>query len=308
LKGIVSASVMNPNSRTCEGAQHALFTDILQYLDWIEDPKGEKPKCGVMTRSTGLIQGGSFSTREQFPWQVSILAKQNNEPFGHRGSGSLISMKHVLTTAASVGSVVTKKLLPLSIDRIKLFLGTLKYDEATFFGSIEVDSNGIAEILVHPNARYDLLHIANIAIISLKNRIQSSSFISPVCLWREGDDIDKVSGQISYGVGYGINEMGKVSGVRKQARMLITSNSYCNQFYDTKAVQSKYLCAQGDVIELACKGDGPLYIKRSGAWFIRALGNSMFSFPNGTCDPQKPILYEDLAYYKDWIADNARDV
>jgi len=308
LKGIGSITMKHPASRTCDATQHSLFTDVLEFIDWIEDPTGEAPKCGVMTRSAGLVQGGSFSTREQFPWQVSIL-KSVNEEFIHRGSGSLITMKHVLAEASAVSDheEETKKMIALDKHRIKLFLGTLKFDEATTFGSIEVNGDGIAEILVHPNALDGRPSVADIAIISLKNRLHRSKFISPVCLWT-GNDADDSIGLTAYGVGYGRDESGQISGIRKHAKMFIISDSECNSFwrqFKTSTNQSEYFCALGTETESACGRDHSLYVKRNGFWFIRGLLSLVVAINDGVCVLGQPLLYESVAFYRNWIAANS---
>jgi len=284
-----------------------LFVDVLKYKHWIDDPE-----CGVMSQSAGLVQGGSFSTREQFPWLVSISVDLNNDgKFIHSGSGSLISMKHVLAEALSVCSVQaeTKKLIATENNRVKLVLGTLKFNEATTSGSAQINGDSIAEIVVHPDARDEVPNIADIAIIKLKNRLQRSNFISPVCLWTGSDEINQIFDQTSYGVGYGRDESGKNSEIRKHVKMNIKTDSYCNQYWNDRianAPQSKYFCAKGDGTSTTCNYDDPLYIKMNGIWFIRGLLSMMFEFDNGTCNPTKPMLYEDLAFYKNWIAANMK--
>jgi len=174
-----------------------------------------------MSQSAGLVQGGSFSTREQFPWLVLISVDLKNDgKFVHSGPGSLISMKHVLVKAASICSAQaeTKKLIAISNNRVRLFLGTLKSDEATASGSVQINGYGIAEIIVHPDALGNLPRIADIAIFKLKNRLQRSNFISPVCLWTGSDEIDQINNKTSYGVGYGRDESGKNSEIRKHVR------------------------------------------------------------------------------------------
>jgi len=315
LKGIVSASIVNPNGRPCDATHHALFTEILKYLDWIDIPSRkvengveEEVKCGVMSESAGLVQGGRISSRETFPWIVSIFVEDFGK-FSHFGSGSLISSKHVLATATSVAlrDKATNKMVAVEKSRVKLIFGSLKFDEITS-DSVEVDGDGIAEILVHPNAHGSLPRTANIAIISLKNRLHKTNFVSPVCLWQESSES---IGSASYGVGYGVDETGSYSGIRKHVKMLITSDLYCIHHYRnvmTTASHSKYFCAQSDGTATTCSNDDPLYIKINGTWFIRGLLNAFSYFADGTCDAQKPILYEDIALFQDWIATNSRDV
>lgn len=60
-----------------------------------------KPECGLMVGSTSLVQGGSKSEREAFPWLVNIFTKFHGAEL-YAGSGSLISDQHILCAANSV--------------------------------------------------------------------------------------------------------------------------------------------------------------------------------------------------------------
>lgn len=58
-------------------------------------------ECGLMSPSTGLIQGGHKTERETFPWIVNIFTKYHGVSL-YAGSGSLISDRHILCAANSV--------------------------------------------------------------------------------------------------------------------------------------------------------------------------------------------------------------
>lgn len=60
-----------------------------------------EPACGRMSGSTSLVQGGSKSDRETFPWLVNIFTKYHGAEL-YAGSGSLITNRHVLCAANSV--------------------------------------------------------------------------------------------------------------------------------------------------------------------------------------------------------------
>jgi len=312
LKGIVSASITNQGA--CDITNHALFMDVLKYYDWIEDPTGREPKCGVMSRSSGLVKGGTLSTREQFPWQVSIFVREHfKSDYEPRGSGSLITMKHILATAATVcyPEDYTLKFVAFTHDQVKLFIGTLKFDDATATGAVQVNGNEIDRIVAHPIGYYSVPRTADIAIITLKSRLARSNFISPVCMWRGSQSVSEIVGQVGYGVGYGIDENGKKSGIRKHARMIIQNEPYCKQNWgnQTANATSKFFCAQGVGSETACGHDHPIYIKTSGFWFIRGLFSKAYHYvSNGACADNRPILYEDLSIFQDWIAANSRIV
>jgi len=294
LKGIVSASITNPNSNKCDKVPYALFTDVLKFIDWIDNQETRvASKCGVMTRSAGLAQGGSVSTLEQFPWQVSIFRKLKKfilfKTFQRSGSGSLITTKHVLAAAQSVSRFKEEYLKVATCEQLKLFFGSLKANEATTSGSIEIDGDGIARVVVHPNA---MPKSANIAVITLKSDIKPSSFISPVCLWRGNSH--EIASKPTYAVGYGDDESCKASGVKKHIRMTIKSEAYCKNFNS----QGEFFCAESDEAGTACEYDEPLYTKLNGVWFVRGIMNSLVNAEHSECST---ILYEDISQFGEWI-------
>jgi len=331
LKGIVSATYINQSNRPCDAINHALFTEVLKYLVGVKsdssiqatiapkikkEPTESPPTCGIMSEAAGLVQRGFTATRKQFPWIVPIFTYYSGK-FKHFGSGSLISMKHVLTAAifAAIPEPRTNKLIALPHNHVKLYFGMLHFSEASTHNSVEVSGDGIEEIIVHPNAVHggrSYLHVADIAIISLKNRLLQSEFISPVCLWHGSDDISDINGFISYGVGYGSDVFGDDTETREYARMFIQSNPYCRQFYGSgidEASQSQYFCAQGDGAATPCKKDIPLYMKVAGFWYIRGMSVMFKLSPFSafkTCDEKRPMLYEDLAFYQSWIVANMK--
>lgn len=58
-------------------------------------------KCGMMSPSSSLIQGGVKTEAAAFPWITSLFTKYHGASL-YSGSGSLISNRHVLCAANSV--------------------------------------------------------------------------------------------------------------------------------------------------------------------------------------------------------------
>lgn len=57
--------------------------------------------CGIMSASSGLIQGGKQTGAATFPWVASLFTKYHGASL-YAGSGSLISDRHILCAANSV--------------------------------------------------------------------------------------------------------------------------------------------------------------------------------------------------------------
>lgn len=149
--------------------------------------------CGVMSSSAGLIQGGRFATRVQFPWIVSLLISYSN--FNLNTSGTLVTRRHVVTagTAVSFYSENTRSFGPISLHRIRLFLGALTSNDpnAAFINA--------AAISLHPNIKeVDETPINNVAVVTLANQVPFNDFIRPICLWTFNDELRYVSGSPFY--------------------------------------------------------------------------------------------------------------
>lgn len=75
---------------------------LINSLSAVDDGSWAQNKsCGLMSSSTSLIQGGTKSERETFPWLANIYTKYSGSTL-YAGSGSLISDRHVLCAANSV--------------------------------------------------------------------------------------------------------------------------------------------------------------------------------------------------------------
>lgn len=261
--------------------------------------------CGVMSSSSGLIQGGRFASRVQFPWIVSLVISYSS--FNLNTSGVLVTRRHVVTagTAVSFYSENTRSFGPISLHRIKLFLGALTTNDpnALFINA--------ASISLHPNIKeVDDTPINNVAVVSLANQVLFNDFIRPICLWTFSDALRIVSGSPWYSVGYGVDESGKASNARKYSRVSLVDlercersfGNYPNIFHETNA-----FCAQGSSAESPCDFDDFLFVKFNGQWYLRGVLLLNFHFDNfKTCNYNEPALFQDMALHVGWIQNQVR--
>lgn len=263
-----------------------------------------KSSCGIMNQAHSLIQGGAPSTREAFPWAVVIFVKQQLGNFIYISTGTLISNRHIITTGLSVAYLdpTSEKYIARSPNEFRMHFGISNLVQTSVAGSFYVD--GAAQVVLHPNIKHGFPRIANVGILVLKNVIQFSAVVYPVCLPTDTVDNDEINGRNAVAVGYGQDETGADSKIKNFATVKIRSQNECQLFWADslrRGGSSKFFCAGGDGRKSACYRDQPLYIKNDGIWFLRGLISIASNLPNNTCDLNKPVLYEDVGQYHNWI-------
>jgi hypothetical protein len=306
LRGIVSSSLIRDFS--CDLENYSIFTNVLKFKNWIKSFYSEShitstkrksyDECGVMSSSSGLIQKGKFSSKSEFPWMASIVVN-----FGFNSSGALISRKHVVTRAQAVGywNDDKTKFTAIITSRIKIYLGSLQHvsDQNVF---------NAQEIILHPNIKgVDEAQTNNIAIIVLSSSVEFSDFIRPVCLWTFSDDLNLIENLPIYAVGYGNDENGIVTNVRKHAKVILMDQNECEEKYSkwlkNFLSENKAFCVIGDDNGSPCEYDECLFVKFNGKWYLRGIYIRSWIYPNGSCyvGPSKPFLYHDIATNIKWI-------
>lgn len=318
LKGIVSSSLFDEHG-DCDVKNYAVFTHIPLYLKWIDNPNdpaslvetavqvtqppneiSNQRLCGVMGESLSLIQGGKQSPSESFPWTVAIFVKEDFDLYEHKAVGTLISQKHVVSLANPISYLSdTKRILPIDIDRLKMYFGINTLSQSSASGGLVID--GAFKIILHPNFKHEIPRSADVALIFLQSPVFITRLIAPACLWTLRNDFKDIVGKIGFAVGYGINEVGEYSPYKKHAALRIQDQKVCKQFYENYLDSDKFFCAMM-AGATPCEFDDPLYMKVNGRWFLRGLINVyFFRSDDNKCSSSSPVLYEDIARFTNWI-------
>lgn len=243
-------------------------------------------------------------TREYFPWTVAITVRQPAGNFLYFSTGTLISDKHIVTTGLSVATLAASSQIyyPRSPNDFKMYFGINNLDQVSVPGALFVD--GAAQIILHPEIKHGYPRIANIGVLVLKNSVQSSKYISPACLPESDIVVEEIEGKNGYAVGWGQDDTGGDSKVKNFAPVPVKSQLDCEYFwseYLRRGGSNKFFCAGGDGRRSACYRDQPLYYKTSNKWIIRGLISIAANLPDNKCDLNKPVLYEDVGQYSNWL-------
>jgi secreted trypsin-like serine protease len=146
--------------------------------------------CGGKSLLTGLVVGGSYSARGEWPWLCAIYKKLERE---YTCSGNLISKSHVVTVAHCMQpKVEPSQISPqISPEELEVLLGKqdLSKDEA---GSERRD---VTNIFVHKDWKFqEKKYDADVAILVLNEDVVFSQYIMPVCLPTYGVNVPLQNG------------------------------------------------------------------------------------------------------------------
>ena len=136
---------------------------------------GNEFTCGKKFISTGLIIGGTFSGRGQWPWMSALYLKSTQSYFC---GGNLISVQHVLTAAHCIHPKDTPT--RQKSEEIEVLLGKYDLSKNVEAGSARRD---VRKIIVHEDWNFlSMSYDADIAILILNEAVRLTEYITPVCL------------------------------------------------------------------------------------------------------------------------------
>jgi dynein heavy chain len=161
--------------------------------------------------------------------------------------------------------------------------------------------------MIHPYLKVvDEVPINNVAVVMLATSVQFNEFIRPVCLWTFNNDLSFIQKFQMFAVGYGRDENGIVSNVRKHAKVVLTDQNECQEkYHDLKMFfrESKAFCVTGTENESPCEFDECLFVKFNEKWYLRGIALRRFYYSDKSCGVGNsfPSLYQDIAKNSKWI-------
>lgn len=131
--------------------------------------------CGRKFVSSGLIIGGTYSAKGQWPWLAPLFYNPSRKFFC---GSSLISKQHTATAA----HCIQQKQSQTKLEANQVIVGVGNYD-LTAQNEEGSMIRSVTRIVVHPewdsrDHKYD----ADIAIVFLQRPVEYSEWIVPVCL------------------------------------------------------------------------------------------------------------------------------
>ncbi|XP_030066218.1 complement C2 isoform X2 [Microcaecilia unicolor] len=279
---------------------------------------------GMVSRTYARISRGEMAKEKQWPWQVYIKIKDEDGPDRvYTGGGSIISKRWILTAAHNVISDDGVKVSP---NQVTVVVGNINKNKGK---EMEVEM-----IEVHNNYREKNGFDSDIALLKLKQDLELSNKIWPVCLpcTSEMDtvlnlpaisEVEKCIYQDKILTGHGGKEdkkiYGFISGWGKRshlgyrspnelyyAEIAIQNRVACSDATGNLNFTENMFCAIGDDGADACHGDsgGPFVVKMNRRW----IQVGIISFGNGTrCGKNSLGFYTSVPKMMGWILHTVKE-
>ncbi|PSN37058.1 hypothetical protein C0J52_20890 [Blattella germanica] len=169
----------------------------------------------------------------------------------------------------------------------------------------------VEKVHIHPDYKSnDRKSEADLAIMILKDAVEYTIYVKPICLWIFSSDINQIVGQTGTVVGWGKDETGSSSAEPHKVSMPIVSHGDCvlsnKEFF--YYVTNRTFCAGMRDGTGPCSGDsggGFMIGYEEGdvlRWYLRGVVHlSLYDRQNQQCDLQSYLIYTDVAVFMDWI-------
>lgn len=287
----------------------------------VERPKPQRPTqrpfddpttnldevCGRRDDSVSinpLIAGGTKTSPGQWPWLVAIYITRRNTDF--QCAGTLISDVHVLTAAHCFHWENTNGPMYVPTGALSVSLGRYHLRDFREKGSVNRE---VHQYWIHPNYNNEGSADADIAIIVLREKVEYSARIKPICLWSGSPSLASVVGLYGYVVGWGRDELGNLFVERpRMTTMPIVSQEEClwSNAQFRLVTSNRTFCAGARNGSGPCNGDsGSGFVIQdptTNRYRIRGVVSRSLRDKNTmSCDLTQYVVYVDVAQHLQWI-------
>ncbi|KMQ95494.1 serine protease gd [Lasius niger] len=261
-------------------------------------------ECGVSTHTNNinlLIAKGMKTSPGQWPWLVALFVVRISYEF--QCAGSILTNKHVIT-AAHCFKLDSQRNIPPSA--MVVSLGRYRLRDFLEAGSVNME---IARYTIHPDYLHQETGDSDLAILVLRNPVEFSPTIKPICMWNGPIDLQSAINKIGYVVGWGRDEFGNpYLAEPRMAKVPIVSQEVC-LWSDLRFVgftSNRTLCAGTRDGSGPCNGDSGsglvIHDTTTGRYQLRGIvSRSLFDRDQMTCDLTQYVVFVDVAKYLPWI-------
>lgn len=247
-----------------------------------------------------MVVGGETVARGAWPWLVAVYLNKAVGPTFNCG-GNLISAKAVVTAAHCFRTSERT----YQAHEVVLFLG--RYNILNWMEAGVIAAQ-VEQIVIHSDyMAKDTSYDADIAVAVMKQRVQFTEFIRPICLWEGSENLNSVEGQWGTVIGWGRDGTGNiVTAEPKKISIPIVSEAECLRSSDTYRyiTSERTFCAGGRDGKGPCNGDsgGGMTFKVNNKWMLRGIVSAALADPIiNTCNLGDYVVFTDAAKFVNWI-------
>ncbi|XP_017875824.1 spermosin-like isoform X2 [Ceratina calcarata] len=247
-----------------------------------------------------LVAKGSKTSHGQWPWLAAIFIVRPTYEF--QCEGTLVTNNHVITAAHCFQ--LNNMNLPIGV--LAVSLGRHRLRNFLEEGSRNME---VAEYRLHPDYDASGSADADLGIIFLRERVEYSRWIKPICLWSGSTELQHVVGKSGYVVGWGRDENGnQYIEEPRMSKAPIVSHAVC--FWSNpnfvSFTSNRTFCAGSRDGSGPCNGDSGsgfvMYDTDAGRYYLRGIvSGSLLDSKTMSCDLSQFIVYVDVAKHLDWI-------
>ncbi|KAF2881998.1 hypothetical protein ILUMI_24179 [Ignelater luminosus] len=260
----------------------------------------DKDVCGKQEQQR--IFGGEEAGIGEFSW----LALLKSKSYGFVCGGALINKRYVLTAGhCIIDDLVSVRLGEHNIATEEDCEGDTPGLENCADAPVDID---IEDIIVHED--YSSSLFADITLLRLKEEVNYTDYIKPVCLPLSDELRNKAfTGENVIVAGWGKTKTKIQNNAKLKVELPVISNNDCAKFYAQGGITitGSQMCAGGEKGKDSCQGDsgGPvMYLDRSADeenWMT--IGVVSFGLQKCGIESQ-PGVYTRVTDYIPWILDN----
>ncbi|KAF2900709.1 hypothetical protein ILUMI_05479 [Ignelater luminosus] len=259
-----------------------------------------KDVCGKQEQQR--IFGGEEAGIGEFPWLVLLKSKSYDFICG----GALINKRYVLTAGHCIlDDLVSVRLGEHNLETEEDCEGDTPGLENCADPPVDID---IEDIIVHED--YSSSLFADITLLRLKEEVNYTDYIKPVCLPLSDDIINKAfTGENVIVAGWGKTKTKIQNNAKLKVELPVISNNDCAKFYAQGGIPitGSQICAGGEKGKDSCQGDsgGPVMYLHREATEENWMTVGIVSFGLQKCGIEsQPGVYTRVTDYIPWILDN----
>ncbi|XP_011858497.1 PREDICTED: serine protease gd-like [Vollenhovia emeryi] len=166
----------------------------------------------------------------------------------------------------------------------------------------------VASYVIHPDYIHYLKADSDLAVVTLKNIVEFTPLIRPICLWSGSSKLEDVVSRTGYVVGWGKDKFNRRDlDDQRMVRATIVSQEIC-LWTDSRfifMISDNTFCAGSQDGLGPCHGDGGngliLLNNITGSYELRGIVSRALPSGNSLCALVKYIIYVDVAKYIPWI-------